>query len=107
MENIKLLQDVLSNADDPRIRAAAVRVLSHWGERIPDAWRMKILNALVSDEHPRVRLEAIRALGQIKSGTSANIALKALDKPMDRFLDYGLWLTMNDLAEPLLLLQEY
>ncbi len=100
VENIKLLEDVLSNADDSRIRAAVVRVLSHWGERIPDARRMKMLNALVSDEHPRVRLEAIRALGQIKNETSANIALKTLDKPMDRFLDYGLWLTMNDLAEP-------
>ena len=96
VENVKLLQDVLSNADDPRIRAAAVRVLSHWGERIPDARRMKMLNALVSDENPRVRLEAIRALGQIKNETSANIALKTLDKPMDRFLDYGLWLTVNE-----------
>ena len=55
-----------------------------------------MLNALVSDENPRVRLEAIRALGQIKNETSANIALKTLDKPMDRFLDYGLWLTVNE-----------
>src|SRR5262249_5067389 len=31
---------------------------------------------------------------------AAELALSALDKPMDRFLDYALWLTINDLSDP-------
>jgi putative heme-binding domain-containing protein len=85
-------------AGDGRIRAAAVRVLSEWADRIPGAqdW----LAERVADEHPRVRLEAVRALAHVPTAAAAATALRALDKPMDRFLDYGLWLTVNDLADP-------
>src|SRR6185436_7051584 len=49
---------------------------------------------------PRVRLECLRALARIPSGWSAMTALSALEKPMDEFLDYAAWLTLNDLATP-------
>ena len=88
----------LLGAKDGRIRAAAVRALANGIEIIPNA--DDLLATVVCDEHPRVRLEAIRALGRIKSARAAAVALPVLDKPMDKFLDYGLWLTINELAEP-------
>jgi putative heme-binding domain-containing protein len=62
--------------------------------------RLTAIEKLVRDESPRVRLEALRALAKIPSAKSAELALSVLDKPMDPFLDYGLWLTINDLADP-------
>src|SRR5437762_9593754 len=59
-----------------------------------------LLGTLVRDDSPRVRLEALRALAKIPSAKSAELALSVLDKPMDPFLDYALWLTINDLADP-------
>jgi len=87
------LTEQLSKAEDPRIRAAAVRTLD-----APDA--LDLLTQLVADPHPRVRLEAIRALGRLDSAEAATAALQALDHPMDPFLNYALWLTINELAEP-------
>ena len=87
-----LLTSLLA-ATDARVRAAAVRVLS-------DAPELAALEKLVADEHPRVRLEAVRALGKIPKARAAEVALSVLDRPMDPFLDYALWLTINELAEP-------
>jgi putative heme-binding domain-containing protein len=84
----------LVGASDPRVRAAAVRVLAHWHARLSDP--RSLLEPRVVDDHPRVRLEAIRALGRIPGTRSAELALRALDRPMDRFLDYALWLTARE-----------
>jgi putative heme-binding domain-containing protein len=62
--------------------------------------RLSLLRELVQDDSPRVRVEALRALARIPTAESAAIALSALEKPMDPTLDYALWLTINDLAEP-------
>src|SRR5947207_3120270 len=62
--------------------------------------RLVPLARLVADENPRVRLEALRTLAKIPSEKSAELALSVLDMPMDPFLDYALWLTINDLADP-------
>jgi hypothetical protein len=53
----------------------------------------------VKDEYPRTRVEAVRAVAKISNPRSADLALSALDYPMDRFLDYAIWLSINDLAE--------
>ena len=50
------------------------------------------------DEHPRVRLEAVRALPATNGRCRGHRCATALDKPMDRFLDFALWQTMRDLA---------
>jgi putative heme-binding domain-containing protein len=93
----KLATDLLG-AKDGRIRAAAVRTLANGIDTIPNA--TELLARFVADEHPRVRLETIRALGRIKTARAADLALTVLNQPMDTFLDYALWLTINELAEP-------
>jgi putative heme-binding domain-containing protein len=92
--DLELLRSVLS-AKEPRARAAATRVVAHHARRIPDA--IGILEGLVADPNPRVRLEAVRALKEIPSERAALAAWRALDLPMDRFLDYSLWLTTTEL----------
>jgi putative heme-binding domain-containing protein len=61
---------------------------------------LPLLAKLVADENPRVRLEAVRALGKLGTAEAAAVALTVLDHPMDQFLDYALWLTINELADP-------
>ncbi|MGH7943617.1 MAG: PVC-type heme-binding CxxCH protein [Opitutaceae bacterium] len=87
-----LLSGLLAAKDDG-VRAAAVRLLPVTDEIGP-------LETMVRDEHPRVRLAAVRALGTRKSARAAELALSVLDRPMDPFLDYAVWLTINDLTEP-------
>jgi putative heme-binding domain-containing protein len=91
------LLDKLLHAKDGRARAAAVRVVSQWHDRLDHP--MELLAAAVRDEHPRVRLEAVRALGQMPGPRGIEIATQALDKPVDKFLDYALWLTARE-SEP-------
>ena len=102
-QNLDLLQAVLTSKE-PRARAAAVRVVSLWGETDGEAGQtLPVLSIAVDDEHPRVRLEAVNALRLL--GTShpalaleaANVALGALEWPLDRELDYALWLTAREL----------
>lgn len=62
--------------------------------------RLELLSGLVKDDSAKVRLEALRALAKIPSARSAALALGVLEKPMDPTLDYALWLTINDLAQP-------
>ena len=92
----KLLERCL-NSETPEVRAAAVRVLGAWRAKVDDP--LSLLASAVSDEHPRVRLEAVRVLGQIPQARSFEIALNALDKPIDQYLDYSLWLTARELRE--------
>lgn len=85
----------LLRSNDPRVRAAATRVLAHWIPRVSDP--LGLLATQVADENPRVRLEAVRALSRIPQVRSAELAMRALDQTVDRFLDYALWLTARDL----------
>jgi putative heme-binding domain-containing protein len=90
----KLLTTLL-HAAEPRVQAAAVRVLGYWQGRLPDAPSM--LAECVAADHPRVRLEAVRALGGPPRAEALAIALRVLDRPMDPLLDYALWLTVREL----------
>jgi putative heme-binding domain-containing protein len=92
-----LLKRLLA-AQDGRIRAAAARVVGAWQARLDNP--VDLLEPRLADAHPRVRLEAMRALGQIPTARSAELLLRATDQPMDRFLDYAAWLSINDLAQP-------
>src|SRR5262249_8778085 len=120
------LLERLLEAQDGRVRAAAVRVLAGWEERSAadpvtraSAWRgwpavplptprveTRMARALalraprVHDVHPRVRREALRALARLPDRRAAELALSLADESMDPTLEYALWLTVNDLAEP-------
>lgn len=87
-----LLGSLLASAQ-PEIRAGAARTLGR-------DTAVATLRPLVADPHPRVRLEAVRVLGQLGTAAAAELALSVLDHPMDPFLDYALWLTVNELARP-------
>ena len=85
-------------AKDGRVRAAAVRVLGFWREKVDGSF--SLLVERVKDEHPRVRLEAVRALAQHPTADAAAAVLEGLNHAVDRFLDYALWLSVNELTEP-------
>ena len=87
----------LLRSPEPRARAAAVVVVPHWKDRISGPDLTELLAERVADEHPRVRLEAVCALRAFPTARSLTMALDALDRPMDKFLDYALWQTCREL----------
>src|SRR5204863_13863 len=68
------LLTALLRSGDGRIRAAAVRVLGYWHDRLPNA--LELLTESVADDHPRVRLEAVRALARLGDPRAAEVALR-------------------------------
>jgi hypothetical protein len=93
----KLLRQLLT-CPEPRARAAATRVLCYWRDRTHDP--LELLRKQVNDEHPRVRLEAVRALSFFEGPTAAKaqeIALESLLHPQDDYLEY----TFNETTKTL------
>lgn len=120
--NRDLLSQLLQ-ADDARVRAAAVRVLSHWKHALTDDAGEWFRRAAL-DEHPRVRLEAVRGVAYSPNSESElmtaqteapdktellasraqnpkriETAMLVTDQQTDRFIDYAVWLTARDLAD--------
>jgi putative heme-binding domain-containing protein len=83
----------LLRSDDYRARAAATRVLAAWSDRLDGA--VKLLAALATDPHPRVRLEAVLAAGHVPSAAAAEAALRALEHATDPFIDFALRRTIQ------------
>ena len=83
------------HSPEPRARAAATRVLCYWRDRVPDA--LALLRAQAGDEHPRVRLEAVRAASFFRTAEAADVALVALKQPTDYYLGYTLKETLRQL----------
>jgi len=77
-------------------RALTVHALGNWAQELPEA--LNYLDGYVRDFRPRVRLEAIVACAKLKSADALRVALKALDSPMDTFLDRALWLAVHATA---------
>ncbi|MEK6270237.1 MAG: GDSL-type esterase/lipase family protein [Planctomycetales bacterium] len=94
--NPQLLTQVLESPDF-RARAAAVRVLPVWKKELTDPLTM--LEAAIADSHPRVRLEAVRACSFFQDPRALEIALRVLDQPMDRYLQYTLTETVRQLQQ--------
>ncbi|MCI0535958.1 MAG: GDSL-type esterase/lipase family protein [Verrucomicrobiales bacterium] len=85
---------------DYHARAAATRVLCYWRDRVKDP--LALLQVQATDEHPRVRIEAIRACSFFKTSKAAEVALAALDKEAnpdkpDYYIKYCLDETMKAL----------
>ncbi|MBS0207682.1 MAG: HEAT repeat domain-containing protein [Planctomycetes bacterium] len=82
-------------SSDYRARAAATRVLCYWRDRV--ASPVETLRKLANDEHPRVRLEAIRALSFFRTPEALAAACESLLYPQDEYLVYTLKETTNTL----------
>ncbi len=91
------LLKTLLDAKEFRARAAAVRVLQHWFDRVDGA--MDLLAARVQDAEPRVRLEAVRAASFVPTAQAAEVALESLRHPTDYYLQYALDSTITTLAK--------
>lgn len=84
-----LLEGRLTSKDG-RARAAAVRVVSHWRDLFPHGDVIDWLHKAANDEHPRVRLEAIRACSWVNTAAAAEVALEVVNHPRDYYIDYAL-----------------
>ena len=82
-----LLERVL-HSPDYHARAAATRVLGFWRDQLSDP--LALLRVQANDEHPRVRLEAVRACSFFEKPAAAEIALDILKYPTDYYLSYTL-----------------
>ncbi len=69
---------------DPRARAAGVRVVRYNYERIPD--HVKILEAAAKDPHGRVRLEAVVAASWMNNSAAKKIVAIANGQPQDDWM---------------------
>ena len=80
---------------EPMARAAATRVLCYWRDRLPNA--LALLRVQAADEHPLVRLEAVRAASFFTDRAAIDVALEILNHPRDYYLNYTLEETMRAL----------
>lgn len=83
--NTSLLERVLTSHDF-HARAAGVRVLCYWRDRVSNA--LDLLRKAAGDEHPRVRLEAVRSASFFTLPEAIEIPLLAAERPSDLYLDY-------------------
>ncbi|QDV37983.1 PVC-type heme-binding CxxCH protein [Tautonia plasticadhaerens] len=98
----EFLETVL-RCPEPKARAAATRVLGYWRDRVEDPIGM--LQIQVNDEHPRVRLEAVRALSFFEGEDAIRaqeVALESLLHPQDYYLEYTLNETNATLGDRIL-----
>ena len=96
--NEDMLREMLRSPDF-HARAAATRVLCYWRDSVKEP--LALLHQQINDEHPRVRLEAIRALSFFHEEEALNIALELLTHPDDRYLQFVFNETLNTLERRL------
>ncbi|MDA0839375.1 MAG: PA14 domain-containing protein, partial [Planctomycetota bacterium] len=94
--NEYLLKRMLRSPDF-HARAAATRVLCHWRDRVNQP--IELLKIQVADDHPRVRIEAVRAASFFRHYQAAEIAIAALNKPSDDYIDFTFKQTMSQLEQ--------
>jgi glucose/arabinose dehydrogenase/lysophospholipase L1-like esterase len=92
--DLDLLQRMLKSPDY-HARAAAVRVLCYWRDRVPNA--LDLLKVAANDKEARVRLEAVRSCSFFTDPKAQDVALDALNGGEDPFLKYALDETMRTL----------
>ncbi|MEM7014090.1 MAG: PVC-type heme-binding CxxCH protein, partial [Verrucomicrobiota bacterium] len=87
----------LSMPDEPRVRAYGARMVGRWHDRLENP--LNYLETAIADDHPRVRLEAVVSASHLHSAEAMKIALRALDQPVDKFIDYSLSQCVHALAD--------
>ena len=94
--NRDLLRELL-NAERHEVRAAAVRVLSFWGDQVEAP--LTLLSERIADSHPRVRLEAVRACSFFPdSDEVVEVALEVVNQETDAWINYTLDETLRGLG---------
>lgn len=95
--DLGLLGDVLKSPE-PRARAQAVRVLTYWRDRVPNA--VALVKTAAADDNMRVRLEAVRAASFFNDKdvpAAIDAAYTVLKQPTDYYIDYTLKETLKQL----------
>jgi putative membrane-bound dehydrogenase-like protein len=92
--DVELVKQLLK-AKSSDARAAAVHAVADERTRLPEAY--ELIAEMVNDEHPRVRLEAIRGLSFYPTMDSVGVALASLKSPQDSWLAYTLEHTIGAL----------
>jgi putative heme-binding domain-containing protein len=87
----------LWSSSDARIRAAALRILSHRWREIEGV--AGIVTKGIEDADAQVRLWAMSVCALIRKPAYVEIALKAVDQPMDESLDFLLEQICRDQAD--------
>lgn len=82
------------NADDYHCRGAATRIACDMRHKLPTA--LELIGERIGDDHPRVRLEAVRACSFFGED-AIEVALDVLEGDVDRYLQYTLDETMRHL----------
>ena len=93
--NRPLLERLLA-AKDYRARAYATRVVGRWHDRLKNP--LTLLRRSATDEHSRVRLEAIVAASDVREPESIAIAAQAADGSADRFITFAFKNAVHALA---------
>ncbi len=83
--DVSLLNERLQSPDH-HSRAAATRVLCYWRDRVPNT--LDLLRKMAADQHPRVRLESVRAASFFTVPEAAEVPIIAAEFPGDVYLDY-------------------
>ncbi|HND53091.1 MAG TPA: HEAT repeat domain-containing protein, partial [Pirellulaceae bacterium] len=83
--NPMLLERVLKSTDF-QARAAAVRVIASWQDRLPKA--LDYLRAAAADEAPRVRLQAIWSASFLTQPEAIEVLLIAGEQPSDQYIEF-------------------
>jgi len=83
-------------AVEPNARAFAAATLAHWVDRLPTSFDVKgTLEKLAGDHHPRVRMAAAVAAGNIGAPWKTDVLAKVEAQPRDRFIDVALHAAKN------------
>jgi len=83
--NIQLVKRIYQNVAEPRVRAAAIRTLGHWGGKVSD-WEATLV-AAARDDEPLVRAEAAKAAVAFEGLTAAEVIFEVATRPTDPELD--------------------
>ncbi len=84
--NAELLGRVFQ-AEEPRVRAAAIRTLGHWGKRLDNSLALLLLVEASRDSDALVRAEAVKASLSFDDVNAAGIWSEVASRPRDPEID--------------------
>ncbi|MCA9028685.1 MAG: hypothetical protein KDA86_26000 [Planctomycetaceae bacterium] len=90
--NGELVQTVFE-AEEPRVRAACIRTLGHWGTLVDDSISLPLLTRASQDDSALVRTEAVKASLSFSDASAAaiwsDVAARPRDPELDTVLNYA------------------